>query len=204
MPNTVDMSASLQTCNATKSTPRHEASSNAIAVANSDAREPSIPTSTGNCADCSDDGASSWITATGQWAWWINPVLTDPSKRRCRPVRPRHPTTTIWASLDKSTSVETGDPKNSSLLISGRSLPSALSLATLVASAMTLRAAFSSISRTSSGTRPAGHVSVDAATAKEGATCTTVSGTWRIVASRAAHRTATCDDGDPSTATTTP
>ena len=68
MPETVDMSASLQTCNATKSTPRHEASSNAIAVANSDAREPSTPTSTGSCADCSDDGTSSWTTATGQWA----------------------------------------------------------------------------------------------------------------------------------------
>ena len=66
MPKTVDMSASLQTCNATKSTPRHEASSNAIAVANSDAREPSIPTRTGSCADCSDDGTSSWMTATGQ------------------------------------------------------------------------------------------------------------------------------------------
>ena len=41
-------------------------------------------------------------------------------------------------------------------------------------------------------------------TADVAATCTTVSGTLRIVASRAAHRTATSDDGDPSTPTTTP
>ena len=68
MPKAVDTSASLQTCIATRSTPRHEASSNAISVASSDAREPSIPTSTGRCADCGDDGISSWITATGQWA----------------------------------------------------------------------------------------------------------------------------------------
>ena len=47
----VDMSASLHTCNATKSTPRQEASSNAISVANSDARDPSIPTTTGSRSD---------------------------------------------------------------------------------------------------------------------------------------------------------
>jgi hypothetical protein len=50
-----DTSASLQVCRATKSTPRQEASSNAIAVANSDAGEPSIPTNTG----CIDDGTLS-------------------------------------------------------------------------------------------------------------------------------------------------
>ena len=68
MPKTVDMSASPWSRHATRSTPRHEASSNAIAVASSEAREPSIPTSTGSCADCSEDGTSSWITATGPWA----------------------------------------------------------------------------------------------------------------------------------------
>lgn len=45
----------LQVCRATTSTPRQEASSNAIAVANSDAGEPSIPTNTG----CIDDGTLS-------------------------------------------------------------------------------------------------------------------------------------------------
>ena len=56
------MSASLQACKATNSTPRQEASSNAIAVANSDAGEPSMPTSTGNRENCSANGTSSWIT----------------------------------------------------------------------------------------------------------------------------------------------
>ena len=63
-----EMSESLQACRATRSTPRKEASSKAIAVANSDAGEPSMPTNTGNCEGPSRIGASSWITATGQWA----------------------------------------------------------------------------------------------------------------------------------------
>ena len=64
----LDTSASLQACSATKSTPRQEASSNATDVANSDAGEPSTPTSTGNFAGRGGTGISSWITATGQWA----------------------------------------------------------------------------------------------------------------------------------------
>ena len=63
-----ELSKSLRACRATRSTPRKEASSNAIAVANSEAGEPSMPTNTGNREGPSRIGASSWITATGQWA----------------------------------------------------------------------------------------------------------------------------------------
>ena len=54
-----------------------------------------MPTSTGNRENRSENGTSSWITATGQWAWWTNPVLTDPSKPRRNAPWPRQPTTTI-------------------------------------------------------------------------------------------------------------
>ena len=73
--------------------------------ADSDAGEPSIPTTTGAIAGVGINGSSSWITATGQFAWWTRPQLTDPSRRRPIAPSPRQPTTIISASLDRSISV---------------------------------------------------------------------------------------------------
>ena len=59
---------SLQACMATKSTPRQDASSKAIAVASSEAGDPSIPTTTRRLESFGLVGATSLITATGQCA----------------------------------------------------------------------------------------------------------------------------------------
>src|SRR5690606_9966401 len=40
------------------------------------------------------------ITATGQWAWWMTCLATDPSGWPPPPPRPRQPITTIWACSD--------------------------------------------------------------------------------------------------------
>src|SRR5271165_533237 len=101
-------SLSHEACNATTSTPRHEASSKAIAVASSDAGDPSMPTTTGATIDAASAGDSSWMTATGQPARWIIAVLTEPSSTPDSDDLPRRPTTTIWASLDSSSNAGTG------------------------------------------------------------------------------------------------
>lgn len=58
----------VHACRATNPTLRREASSNAIAVASSAPRDPSMPTSTGASEGLSSAESSSWMTATGQWA----------------------------------------------------------------------------------------------------------------------------------------
>lgn len=91
---------------------------------------------TGNCEGPSRIGALSWITATGQWACWTSPPLTEPSRARCTASCPRQPTTMMCALSDSSMRHGTGAAHNSSLSMPGRLPHCTLSSATLIASAM--------------------------------------------------------------------
>jgi len=54
-------------------------------------------TTTGNCERFEADCSPPCTTATGQRAWWISRVLTEPSRTRPTVAWPRQPTTTICA-----------------------------------------------------------------------------------------------------------
>lgn len=73
------ISTSLHACSAISSTPRCEASSNAIAVARFEAVEPSIPNGTGVRSGCCVVGSPPRMTATGQCARRTRPEVTGPS-----------------------------------------------------------------------------------------------------------------------------
>src|SRR5271165_1883486 len=107
IPGHSETSRSLHAYRATKPTCRREASSNAIAVANSDAGEPSMPTNTGAWAGCNVDGSSSGMIATGQCAYRSSPELTEPRSRPGHRPLPSDPATISSASLERSINVGT-------------------------------------------------------------------------------------------------
>ena len=109
-----------------------------------------------------------------------------------------------WVSLDRSIKCRHGRRKEQFSLISGRAPSAALSSTSLIASAMTFAASSSCHWRSSAGMGTAGQDKAGELTAGVDTTCTGVSGILRTVASCAAHRTATLDDGEPSTPTKTP
>ena len=129
----VDVSPSLQACNATSSTFRNEASAKAISVANWDPPEPSMPTSTGKCGDGNDPESSSWITATGQWAKCTKPLAIELRRPPPEAACGLRPTTAIRASFDRSISVGLCAEYSSLLLIAGMSPLSAPSSMILIA-----------------------------------------------------------------------
>ncbi|OBG62440.1 hypothetical protein A5704_16790 [Mycobacterium sp. E735] len=188
---------SLHACKAIRSTPRREASSNATAVASSEAGEPSIPTRTG--ASPLSGRSSPWITATGQFACRTTVALTEPSTPRASNPRPAVPTTTISASSDILIRASAGLEYTSSRLIAISRSAASASSASLIACMIAFLPSSSSRTARESGYGTGGQVAVGVVTA-----WTTVSGTFRMAASRAAQRAAAFDAVEPSTATTMP
>src|SRR5271165_4397797 len=136
------------------------------------------------------------MTATGQCAWRIRLELTDPNKLRVKGPRPREPTTTIWASLDKSTKVGTTGENSSSLSIFAGP-PSGVLLRAISTASSRIFCPCSTCQRAkAAGAGIGGRVGPMGSTV-----CTSVSRTLRIAASRAAQSTAYLAAGDPSTPT---
>ncbi len=171
-----ERSVSLKACRASNGAPRQEASSNAIAVASSDAGEPTMPTRTGVRVGWWRDVRSSWMTATGQCAWWTNAVLTDPSNVRRHVFWPRLPTTTISADLDCSTSADADEETSTLVLIWGLLPPVALSSATLIARLSRCRARCSSCSEVAAESGAGSVSSIGGPTAGEASAWTRVRG----------------------------
>jgi hypothetical protein len=139
------------------------------------------------------------MTATGQCAWWIRLELTEPSKVRVNGPRPREPTTSIWASLERSTKVGTTGENNTSFL-TWTGPPSGVLCRAISVASSTICCACACRHRV----RP-DDIGVGGSVGPNGLTaCTIVSGTLRIAASRAAQSTAYLEAGDPSTPTKMP
>ena len=106
MPGKSSTPASLHACSAIKSTCRRDASSNAIAVANSETGEPSTPTRTGACAGCGIN-VLFIVNDRDRTMSVMDQADTHRPSRAPNAPWPRQPTTTISASFDMSTSVGT-------------------------------------------------------------------------------------------------